>query len=134
MLKDNRTIREVAGPLMMVSGVEGVTYDELGEIELPSGDIRRCKVLEVGCLSTETKTRMCPPGWCTRFMKQNRSLKNFGLYRGLLMPFHTRRINRSTPIKSVTSSGDTFIKPIITKSFKTITEKVSIFANVKQLL
>ena len=56
------------------------------------------------------------------------------LYRGLLMPFHTRRINRSTPIKSVTSSGDTFIKPIITKSFKTITEKVSIFANVKQLL
>lgn len=34
------------------------------------------------CLSTETKTRMCPPGWCTRFMKQNRSLKNFGLYRG----------------------------------------------------
>lgn len=47
MLKEYRTIREVAGPLMMVSGVEGVTYDELGEIELPSGDIRRCKVLEV---------------------------------------------------------------------------------------
>lgn len=37
MLKEYRTIREVAGPLMMVSGVEGVTYDELGEIELPSG-------------------------------------------------------------------------------------------------
>ena len=47
MLKEYRTIREVAGPLMMVSGVEGVTYDELGEIELPNGDIRRCKVLEV---------------------------------------------------------------------------------------
>lgn len=32
---------------MVVSGVEGVTYDELGEIELPSGETRRCKVLEV---------------------------------------------------------------------------------------
>ena len=47
MLKEYRTIREVAGPLMVVSGVEGVTYDELGEIELPSGETRRCKVLEV---------------------------------------------------------------------------------------
>ena len=36
MLKEYRTIREIAGPLMVVSGVEGVTYDELGEIELPS--------------------------------------------------------------------------------------------------
>ena len=34
MPKEYRTIREVAGPLMMVSDVEGVTYDELGEIEL----------------------------------------------------------------------------------------------------
>ena len=33
MPKEYRTIREVAGPLMMVSDVEGVTYDELGEIE-----------------------------------------------------------------------------------------------------
>ena len=47
MLKEYRTIREIAGPLMVVSGVEGVTYDELGEIELPSGETRRCKVLEV---------------------------------------------------------------------------------------
>lgn len=34
-------------PLMVVSGVEGVTYDELGEIELANGEIRKCKVLEV---------------------------------------------------------------------------------------
>ena len=45
MPKEYRTIREVAGPLMMVSDVEGVTYDELGEIELPNGETRRCKVL-----------------------------------------------------------------------------------------
>ena len=47
MPKEYRTIREVAGPLMMVSDVENVKYDELGEIELPSGETRRCKVLEV---------------------------------------------------------------------------------------
>ena len=47
MPKEYRTIQEVAGPLMLVQGVENVTYDELGEIELASGEVRRCKVLEV---------------------------------------------------------------------------------------
>lgn len=47
MLKEYRSIAEVAGPLMLVQGVEGVTYNELGEIELGNGEIRRCKVLEV---------------------------------------------------------------------------------------
>jgi len=32
---------------MMVKDVDGVTYDELAELELPNGDIRHCKVLEV---------------------------------------------------------------------------------------
>ena len=32
MPKEYRTIQEIAGPLMLVRGVEGVTYDELGEI------------------------------------------------------------------------------------------------------
>ena len=47
MIKEYRSIQEVAGPLMVVSGVDGVTYDELGEIELANGEIRKCKVLEV---------------------------------------------------------------------------------------
>lgn len=47
MPREYRTIQEVAGPLMLVKGVSGVTYDELGEIELSSGETRRCKVLEV---------------------------------------------------------------------------------------
>ena len=47
MPKEYRTIREVAGPLMMISDVDDVKYDELGEIELPNGETRRCKVLEV---------------------------------------------------------------------------------------
>ena len=49
MIKEYRSIQEVAGPLMVVSGVEGVKYDELGEIELSNGEVRRCKVLEVNC-------------------------------------------------------------------------------------
>ena len=47
MIKEYRTIAEIASPLMVVKNVEGVTYDELAEIELPSGETRRCKVLEV---------------------------------------------------------------------------------------
>ena len=47
MAKEYRTIREVAGPLMLVEGVENVKYNELGEIELASGETRRCKVLEI---------------------------------------------------------------------------------------
>ena len=47
MPKEYKTIQEVAGPLMLVRGVENVTYDELGEIELANGEIRRCKVLEI---------------------------------------------------------------------------------------
>ncbi len=47
MIKEYRTIQEVAGPLMLVKRVEGVTYNELGEIELPNGERRRCKVLEI---------------------------------------------------------------------------------------
>ena len=47
MIKEYRTIQEVNGPLMVVRRVSGVTYDELGEIELPDGTVRRCQVLEV---------------------------------------------------------------------------------------
>lgn len=47
MPKEYRTIEEVAGPLMLVKGVENVAYDELGEIELANGEKRRCKVLEI---------------------------------------------------------------------------------------
>lgn len=47
MPKEYRTISEVAGPLMLVKGVDNVAYNELGEIELKSGERRRCRVLEV---------------------------------------------------------------------------------------
>ena len=47
MIKEYRTISEVSGPLMLVKNVDGVTYDELGEIELPNGELRLCQVLEI---------------------------------------------------------------------------------------
>ncbi len=47
MIKEYKTIEEVAGPLMLIKSVEGVKYDELGEIVMPDGSLRRCRVLEV---------------------------------------------------------------------------------------
>ncbi len=47
MLKEYKTIKEVVGPLMLVEGVAGASYDELVEITQASGEVRRGKVLEV---------------------------------------------------------------------------------------
>ena len=47
MPREYRTIQEVAGPLMLVKQVEDATYNELGEIELSNGEIRKCRVLEI---------------------------------------------------------------------------------------
>ncbi|NLY86310.1 MAG: V-type ATP synthase subunit B [Tissierellia bacterium] len=47
MLKEYRTVTEVVGPLMLVEGVEGVKFEELVEIELQTGEIRRGRVLEI---------------------------------------------------------------------------------------
>lgn len=47
MLKEYRTVSEVVGPLMVVEHVEGVKYDELVEIQIQTGELRRGKVLEV---------------------------------------------------------------------------------------
>ena len=47
MIREYKTIQEISGPLMVVDKVEGVTFDELAEIEMADGSVRRCKVLEV---------------------------------------------------------------------------------------
>ncbi len=47
MPKEYRTISEIAGPLVLVKGVDNVAYNELGEIELSNGEKRRCRVLEI---------------------------------------------------------------------------------------
>jgi V/A-type H+-transporting ATPase subunit B len=45
-IKEYTSVTEVAGPLMIVEGVEGVSYGEVVEIEIPSGEKRRGQVLE----------------------------------------------------------------------------------------
>lgn len=45
--REYTTISEVAGPLMVVEGVEGVGYNEIVEITTPAGEKRSGQVLEV---------------------------------------------------------------------------------------
>lgn len=47
MIKEYKTITEVVGPLMVVTKIKDVKYEELVEIELANGEIRRGKVLEI---------------------------------------------------------------------------------------
>ncbi len=44
--REYKTVREVAGPLMIVEGVEGVAYDEVVKIQTGSGEERTGQVLE----------------------------------------------------------------------------------------
>ncbi|MGM9973830.1 MAG: V-type ATP synthase subunit B [Clostridiaceae bacterium] len=47
MLKEYKTVKEIVGPLMIVDGVEGVKYNEIADIELQNGELRRGRVLEI---------------------------------------------------------------------------------------
>ena len=47
MLKEYKTVKEIVGPLMIVDGVEGVKYNEIADIELQTGELRRGRVLEI---------------------------------------------------------------------------------------
>ena len=47
IIREYRTIKEIAGPLMLVDDVENVTYGELADIKIQDGSIRRGRVLEV---------------------------------------------------------------------------------------
>ncbi|MDI6860252.1 MAG: ATP synthase subunit B [Methanocellales archaeon] len=44
--REYSTVREVAGPLIIVEGVEGVAYGEVVDIRTPEGETRRGQVLE----------------------------------------------------------------------------------------
>lgn len=47
MIKEYKTISEVVGPLMAVDQVAGIKYEELLEVRLSNGELRRGQVLEV---------------------------------------------------------------------------------------
>ena len=57
MIREYRTVEEIASPLMIVRMVDGVTYDELVEVELHDGSVRRGQVLEV---NGDTRKTSCP--------------------------------------------------------------------------
>ncbi len=47
MLKQYKTIKEIAGPLLIVEGIKDVKYEEMVEVELTDGSRRRGRVLEI---------------------------------------------------------------------------------------
>ncbi|MFH1433389.1 MAG: V-type ATP synthase subunit B, partial [Candidatus Uhrbacteria bacterium] len=47
MEKRYKTIKEVAGPLVIVEGIENVMYEEMVEVELGDGSRRKGRVLEI---------------------------------------------------------------------------------------
>lgn len=47
MLKEYKTVTEIVGPLMLVEGVDGVSYEELVDITIQTGEKRRGRVIEV---------------------------------------------------------------------------------------
>lgn len=47
MLKEYNSLSEVVGPLMAVEGVEGVKYEELVDIRMQNGEMRRGRVIEI---------------------------------------------------------------------------------------
>jgi len=46
-VREYTRIREIKGPLLVVEGVSNVAYDEIVEVELPNGERRRGRVLDV---------------------------------------------------------------------------------------
>lgn len=47
MLKEYRTVSEIADPLMVVENVKSVKFDELVQVRMDSGEVRQGQVLEV---------------------------------------------------------------------------------------
>lgn len=96
MATEYKTIEEVAGPLMLVKGVRNVNYDDLGEIILENGQIRKCKVLEIDGENAlvqlfESATGINPASSKVRFLGKSMSLTVSGdmlgrVFNGLGVP------------------------------------------------
>ena len=46
-MKEYKTINEIAGPLVFVEKVSGVSYGEIADIVLPDGERRKGQVLDI---------------------------------------------------------------------------------------
>ena len=91
-LKEYKTIKEVAGPLMLVEEVLNVCYDEIGEILLKNGEKRLCKVLEID--GTNALVQLFEAGFGINLT--NSRIKFLG---------HSMRLNLSKEIVGRTFSG-----------------------------
>ncbi|MCE4604129.1 MAG: ATP synthase subunit B [Aeropyrum sp.] len=72
-VREYRNVSEIKGPLLFVQGVSRVAYDEIVEVELPTGEKRRGRVLEVGMGYAvvqvfEGTTGISPTGTTVRFL------------------------------------------------------------------
>jgi V/A-type H+-transporting ATPase subunit B len=47
MIKEYQTVTGIAGPLIIAEKIEGAKYDEVVEVQLPGGEVRTGKILEV---------------------------------------------------------------------------------------
>ena len=65
MIKEYRSARGLDGPLMIVEEVEGITYGELADIELPDGSVRRGQVLEAAAGRAMVQLFEAPQGIAT---------------------------------------------------------------------
>jgi len=73
MIKSYRNIREIVGPLMLVTDVSGIQYNELIEVELQDGTKRRGQVVEISKNNAlievyEGTSGIVPNGSRVRFM------------------------------------------------------------------
>ena len=91
-IKEYKTIKEVAGPLMLIQDVENVCYDEIGEIILQNGEKKLCKVLEVE--ETNALVQLFEPGFGINL--SNSRVRFLG---------HSMRLNLSKEIIGRTFNG-----------------------------
>ncbi len=89
MLKEYKMVRDIIGPLMLVEGVEDVTFGELAEVQLQDGTKRVARVLEV-----TTNSALVQVFEGTRGMAPGRVKLRF-LGRGLTMDLSPDMVGRT---------------------------------------
>ena len=125
MIREYRTVEEIVSPLMMVRQVEGVTYDELVEVELHDGSIRRGKVLEVNGDTAVVQLFESAAG-----INQTRHqiLLHVDVYTGILLPGFTA----STKVSNEIAVAETVIVGGVPQTytyFSTTEDKIEDYAD-----
>ncbi len=80
VVREYTSIREIRGPLLVVEGVSDAAYDEIVEVELPTGEKRRGRVLETArgyavVQVFEGTTGITPSGTKVRFLARTLEVK-----------------------------------------------------------